>query len=229
MKFRLKLILFVFAIVILLTVPYLLWHEEMDAYFASAGFRQRLLAAQSYAWAVGIGLIVSDLMLPIPVPPVMASMGTLYGPILGGIVATVGSILAGLCAYGVTRLLGMKAARFLAGEDELADLQSFFDTWGAAGIVASRALPVVPEVMAVLAGLSRMHFGRFVLALSLGSVPVGFALAWVGGTTGVRSSVLFALTLIPACAWAAYLLIMKRRRGRTQQAGKRDERSGDRA
>jgi uncharacterized membrane protein YdjX (TVP38/TMEM64 family) len=204
--------LLVLGIAVALVLPYLLWSEQLDACFASAGFQQWLLDARAYAWLVGIGLIVCDLVLPIPVPPVMATMGAMYGPCVGGVIATFGSMLSGLCAYGASRMLGLKAARVLVGERVLVDLQKFFDTWGAAGIVASRALPVVPEAMTVLAGLSRMHFGRFMLALALGSIPVGFSLAWLGGSTGIRASVLLALTLIPACAWCAYLLIMKRRR-----------------
>jgi len=201
-----KLALVILAIVLVLLVPYFVLHEQMDAYFASESYRQWLLSVRPYAWMVGIGLIVGDLFLPIPVPPIMAAMGTLYGTIVGGLIATMGSILAGLCAYGLSRLLGLKAARFLASESELANLQRFFDSWGAAGIIASRALPVVPEVMTILAGLAKMHFGRFMLALSIGSVPVGFALAWVGEATGTSSLLLLVLTLVPACGWCVYVV-----------------------
>ena len=210
-RWRLRLAAFIVAVVLVLTVP-LIWHEPMDAWFASAGFQQWLRTARPYAWLIGIGLIVCDLALPIPVPPIMATMGAMYGTVFGGIIATSGSMLAGLCAYGAARLLGRKAAGVLVGDQQLAALQHFFATWGAAGIVASRPLPVVPEVMTALAGLSRMHFGRFVLALSLGAIPVGFSLAWLGGATGMRASVLFVLAAIPTCSWCAYLLILKRHR-----------------
>ena len=213
MTSRRKLTLVILAIVFVLLGPYFIWHEQMDAYFASESYRQWLISVRPYAWMVGIGLIVCDLFLPIPVPPIMAAMGTLYGTIVGGLIATTGSILAGLCAYGLSRLLGLKAARFLASESELANLQRVFDSWGAAGIIASRALPVVPEVMTILAGLAKMHFGRFMLALTLGSVPVGFALAWVGETAGTSSSLLLVLTLVPACGWCVYVVATGRRRG----------------
>ena len=207
-----KLVLVILVIVFVLLVPYFTWHEQMDAYFASESYQQWLMSVRSYAWLIGIGLIVCDLFLPIPAPPIMAAMGTLYGTIAGGLIATTGSILAGLCAYSLSRLLGPKAARFLASESELADLQRFFDSWGAAGIIASRALPVIPEVMTILAGLAKMHFGRFMLSLFLGSVPVGFAFAWVGETTGTSSLLLLLLTLIPACGWCVYVVATTRRR-----------------
>lgn len=71
---------------------------------------------------------------------------------------------------------------------------------------------VVSEVMTILAGLAKMHFGRFMLALSLGSIPVGFALAWVGETAGISSLLLLVLTLVPAIAWCVYVAATGRRR-----------------
>ena len=206
----------VLAIVVVLLTPYFIWHAEMDAYFASESYRQWLVSVRPYAWAVGIALIVADLFLPIPAAPIMAAMGALYGAVVGGVIATVGTMLAGLVAYGLARLLGLKAARFLASDSEMADLQQFFDSWGAAGIIASRALPVVPEVMTIFAGLAKMHFGRFMLALTLGSVPVGFAFAWCGHANGASSSMLLILTLIPALAWCAYVILAARRRAKTR-------------
>lgn len=212
MKSQHKLILVILAIVFALLLPYFIWHEQMDAYFASESYQEWLVSVKPYAWLIGIALIVGDLFLPIPTPPIMAAMGTLYGTFTGGLIATVGSILAGLTAYGLARLLGMKAARFLAGKDELDDLQTFFDSWGAVGIISSRALPVLPEVLTLLAGLAKMHFGRFMLSLTLGAIPVGLAFAWVGETSGVSSSLLLILTLIPACAWCAYMAFAAARR-----------------
>ena len=213
-----KLPLIVLAIVAALLTPYFIWHAEMDAYFASDAYQQWLGSIRPYAWLIGIGLIVADLFLPIPAAPIMAAMGTLYGTLIGGLIATIASMLAGLTAYVLARILGMRVARFLASDSELADLQQFFDSWGAAGIIASRALPVVPEVMTILAGLANMHFGRFILALTLGSAPVGFAFAWVGQANGTSSTMLLILTLIPAAAWCFYVLLASRRR-RSRNSG----------
>jgi len=211
MTLQRKLPLIILAIVVVLLTPYFIWHAEMDAYFASDSYQQWLASVRPYAWAVAIGLIVADLILPIPAAPIMAAMGTLYGTFIGGLIATAGSMLAGLVAYGLARLLGKKAARILASDSELDDLQQFFDSWGAAGIIASRALPVVPEVMTILAGLAKMHFGRLLLALALGSAPVGFAFAWLGQANETSSSMLLVLTAIPATAWCIYAALASRR------------------
>ncbi len=208
MRFRHKLVFLIVALVALLLTPYFLWHDQMDAYFASEAYQSRLVSARPYAWFIGISLIVGDLVLPIPAPPIMATMGVMYGTLLGGLIASSGSILAGMTAYGVARLFGRKGIERLADEQELIRFRKFFDSWGTAGIIASRALPVVPEIMTLLAGTAHMHFGRFMLALVIGSIPVGFLLAWAGEAAGQSSQLLLVLTLIPAGLWCLYLLVM---------------------
>jgi uncharacterized membrane protein YdjX (TVP38/TMEM64 family) len=194
------------GIVVLVLVPYFLWHEPMDAYFESPQFAAWIASARPYAWAIAMALLIGDLFLPIPAPPVVAAAGVIYGPLWGGVIGAAGSILAGLVAYALAHLAGRKAARFLASERELADLQHFFDTWGVAGIIASRAMPVVPEVLTFMAGLGRMHLGRFVSALTIGAIPMGFLLAWAGSATGTSSTLLLVLTLVPAGLWGVYLV-----------------------
>lgn len=214
MSFHAKLAILIVCIVGLLLAPYFIWRGPMDAYFASAAYQQWLASVRPYAWLIGLALLAADSFLPVPAPPVMAAMGALYGTLVGGVIAATGSILAGLVGLGIGRIVGRKALRLLASETELAELQRFFDSWGAAGIVASRALPVAPEVLTVLAGMARMHFGRFMLALTLGGIPIGVLLAWAGDEAGQSSGLLLVLTLLPAGLWCVYLLLVASRQAR---------------
>jgi uncharacterized membrane protein YdjX (TVP38/TMEM64 family) len=205
------------GMVLLILVPYFLWHGPMDAYFASPEFAAWVASARPYAWAVAIGLLVGDLLLPVPASAVVATAGTIYGTFWGGVVGSAGSFLAGIVAYALARLAGHKAGRPLASEEEMADLQQFFDTWGVGGIIASRAMPVVPEVLTFMAGLARMHFGRFISALAVGAIPTGFLLAWAGSATGTSSTLLLVLTLVPASLWCVYLVWAQSLRARRLQ------------
>jgi uncharacterized membrane protein YdjX (TVP38/TMEM64 family) len=218
MRFQHKLILLIAGLVALILTPYFLWHDQMDAYFASEAYRQWLISAKPYAWLIALALIVGDLVLPIPTSPIMATLGVLYGTLLGGLIGAIGSVLAGITAYGVARLFGRRGIELLASEKELAEFRDFVVSWGTAGIIASRALPVVPEVMTLLAGTAHMHFGRFVLALIVGSVPVGFLMAWVGESAGQSSMLLLVMTLVPAGLWVVYLLAMGARQARKSTA-----------
>lgn len=211
---HLKLAGIVASLILFVLVPYFLWHEEMDAYFTSPEFAEWLLSARAYAWMVAIALMVGDLFLPIPASPIVATAGVLYGTFWGGVVGAAGSFLAGVVAYWLARLAGSKATRFLTSDEEMADLREFFDTWGLGGIVASRAMPVAPEVLTFMAGLAKMRQERFYAALGVGSVPMGFLLAWAGDAAGASSTLLLVLTLVPAGLWFVYLVSAHRVRVR---------------
>jgi len=157
-----------------------LWGEAFEHLFSQEACARWFAGMRPWAWAAAIGLLVADLVLPVPATGVMAALGSVYGPALGGAVGAAGSMLAGMAGYGLARWGGKRLARRLADEAELARFQRFFDRWGGAAIIVSRAMPVLPEVVSVLAGLARMRFGRFAAALALGTVPTAVLFAWLG-------------------------------------------------
>jgi uncharacterized membrane protein YdjX (TVP38/TMEM64 family) len=60
-------------------------------------------------------------------------------------------------------------------------MERLFERGGAWAIVLTRSLPYsVPEVIVFLAGLARMPMGKFITALTVGSVPTAFAFAAIG-------------------------------------------------
>ncbi len=190
-------------------VPFFIWGEQMEAAMGGDDWQAKLEGIQSWAWLVIIGLLVADLILPVPNSPLMTIAGTLYGTMWGCLIAAAGSILAGLVAYGLAYALGHKAIDKIATREEREKFQTFFDRWGGGGIVISRAMPVMPEVLTVLAGLARMHFGRFVVSLVLGAFAVALPLAWVGHRAGDNiQTVTIVVAIVTVAVWAAYLVIL---------------------
>jgi membrane protein DedA with SNARE-associated domain len=60
----------------------------------------------------------------------------------------------------------------------------------------------MPEVLACLAGLSRMHVGRFAVALGCGSLAMGMAFAALGTAYADRPVVgLLLSAILPLAAW----------------------------
>ena len=53
----------------------------------------------NWAWAVGILLILADLLLPIPQASVITALGAIYGIALGTLIGTVGLIFNGAAGY----------------------------------------------------------------------------------------------------------------------------------
>jgi uncharacterized membrane protein YdjX (TVP38/TMEM64 family) len=58
-----------------------------------------LESVRTWAWAVGIVLIVADLILPVPQASVLTALGAIYGLVLATLIGTIALVLAGVMAY----------------------------------------------------------------------------------------------------------------------------------
>ena len=142
---------------------------------------QTLRDHESWAWAVGIGLIWADLVLPVPQAAVIAALGITYGTLLGGVLGSVGLIGGGLLGFLLMRTSARPLLQRCVRGESLRKMEGLFDRGGAWAIVLTRSLPYsVPEIMAFLAGLAGMPMGKFVAALTIGSVPTAFVFAAIG-------------------------------------------------
>ena len=135
----------------------------------------------SWAWAVGIALIWADLVLPVPQTAVIVALGIVYGTLLGGLLGSVGLITGGLLGYALMRTSARRYVQRVVRPHTLQRMERLFGQRGAWAIVLTRSLPYsVSEVMVFLAGLAGMPMGRFVAALTIGSVPTAFVFAAIG-------------------------------------------------
>lgn len=206
-----RLFLAVLSLVALMLVPVLIFDDEIDGYLGGEEGLRRLQEYGSWAWLVGIGLIVTDLVLPVPATAVISGLGMIYGPGLGGLLGGIGSTLAGLVAYGGCRLLGKRFLDFLVGEANLEKLGRFFNKHGLWAIALSRWMPLLPEALCCLAGMARMRFLPFFAALSCGSLAMGIAFGFVGKAYLDNPVIgLLISALIPVVVWPLIYALLRR-------------------
>ena len=200
-----------------LLVPLLMWGEQWETAFSHSGTIEWLRRAGDWAWAAGILLLIADIVLPVPGTAVIAGLGYVYGALLGGIIGSVGSFLSGTIAYWLCRGIGRKAAIRLLGEKDFARGQRLFSNVGGWAIVLSRWLPLLPEVVACMAGLTRMPARTFFISLACGSLPLGFTFAGIG-SAGIRHPwiALVLSAIIPPVLWVIVGRIIRRYEGRNQ-------------
>lgn len=185
-------------------IPFMIWGEQFEGALSLEGARAWMGRFGSGAGLAGIGLLVADILLPIPSTVVMSALGLTYGIWLGGLYAATGTTLAGLIAYALSRALGRPLARRLAGEEGLRAGEALFQGGGAWLVAGSRCLPILPEAIACLAGLHRMPFKTYAFALACGSLPTGFLFAAIGALGQEEPGWALALSVIaPIGLWLA--------------------------
>lgn len=197
----LRLIAVVLVLAFAVAIPFAIWGDRFETVLTIDGAVD-WMRGTGWAGLAGVGLIVSDIAIPIPSTAVMAGLGILHGPILGGALSAIGSILAGSLGYWLCRALGPETAERLAGQQGIQQARRLFDRWGLPLVAISRWVPVLPETVAFLAGLIRMPFQRFVMALACGAIPLGFVFA-TAGHLGRETPIVVMI----ACALAPLLII----------------------
>jgi uncharacterized membrane protein YdjX (TVP38/TMEM64 family) len=184
------------VLALILCVPFFIWGGRFEEWFTGDGAVRWLRGLGPWGGLGAIGLLVLDIVLPVPATAVMSALGYVYGALAGGATAAAGSLLAGLTAYGLCRACGHGIAERIAGADQLAKYENMFRRSGSWLVALSRWMPLLPEVVSCLAGLSRMPFRSFAASLACGSVPLGFVYAAIGAAGQQRPALAITLSIV---------------------------------
>ena len=167
---------------------------DPSAYLADAG----VLAA-----AVGVGLLVVDVLLPVPSSVVMVAHGALFGVGGGAILSLLGSLGAAALAFGIGRCGGPLVTR-LVGAEERARADALFQRYGGLAVLVSRPLPLLAETVAILAGTTPMRWRTLLGATALGASPPALLYAITGATAATldHTALVFGgVLLVAGVAW----------------------------
>lgn len=161
---------------------------------------------QEHAWTSAVvilnGLLIGDVLLPIPSSLLMVANGALLGTVGGAVATIVSTVLGGALAFW----LGRRGAPWLLArisERERARADRFFSRWGAMAVLVSRPVPIIAETIAILAGTTPMGWRRFLLSVCLGNLPPAILYAFAGASAknASYSVAIFVILVGLAGAW----------------------------
>jgi uncharacterized membrane protein YdjX (TVP38/TMEM64 family) len=150
------------------------------------------------------GLLLVDVLLPVPSSLVMILSGTLFGVSRGASIAFAGSLAGNWLGFELSRRYGASIALRLLGTADLERMRETVAHYGAFAVLLSRPLPVVMETLSVVAGLGDMKRSAFLFASILGTLPLCVVYAYAGAFSLDAGSLLPALAAavaIPAIGW----------------------------
>jgi uncharacterized membrane protein YdjX (TVP38/TMEM64 family) len=141
--------------------------------------RLRLFIEGTGPWAplVLIGLITwGTISLTIPSTPAIIISGILYGPLLGSLYALIGILLGASIMFFVARYFRSYIIEWLGSHAEI--LLRFQHKYVAGVVFFTRAIPLFSfEVISYAAGLTGIRYGAYIIATTLGILPVLFLYA----------------------------------------------------
>ena len=155
------------------------------------------------AAVLGVGLLVADVLLPVPSSLVMVAHGAIFGALIGTLLSLLGSMGAALCGFAIGRRGGKLLERLVTTE-ERARADKMLARWGTLAVVVTRPVPLLAETVAIIAGTSSLGWGRITLASFAGSLPAAVLYALTGAAyANFKSAALMfgAVLLVAGSFW----------------------------
>jgi len=196
---RLSVLLLLLSVSIL--VPFALWGERIDLAVPHwlAVPREPLLIA-----ALGVSLLIADVVLPIPSSVVAIGLCVSLGPVAGGLATFVGATLAFVAGYVLGRVMPEARLRRWSGEqswDRWRNRARHHAQWW---IVVARPLPMLAEMTAILAGVWRVPALQATLLAAASSAMMSLlyalSVAWGLDEPGVLP-LLAVVLVLPTALW----------------------------
>ena len=152
-----------------------------------------------------VGLLASDIFLPVPSSIVSTSAGALLGFAGGVLASTLGMCGGSMLGYWVGAAAGESVLRRFVSEKQIQRATALSLRYGTAALLISRPIPVLAEASVVLAGMMHVPRARFLLLTTLSNLGISAAYCAVGAWSNNGGSFLFAFAgaiAIPAIAIA---------------------------
>tara|TARA_R110000772_G_scaffold61838_7_gene139137 strand:- start:953 stop:1621 length:669 start_codon:yes stop_codon:yes gene_type:complete len=163
--------------------------------------------------AVVVGLLFIDLFIAVPTLTIIILGGYFLGFELGLLAAIVGSALAAFVGYAICHRWGDPAlAKVVRDEQQRSEMREAFKAHGPGMILLARAAPILPEVTACMAGITRMPLTKFSLFWAIGTLPYVTIAAYAGSVSTLDNPMpaIYAALGLYAVMWMGWYINRRR-------------------
>jgi uncharacterized membrane protein YdjX (TVP38/TMEM64 family) len=144
---------------------------------------------------IGGGLLVSDVLLPIPSSIIIMLNGKLFGAVVGTLISLVGTMGSSVLAFYIGRCGGPLLDRVMSPEEH-ARGNAMLKNWGPLAIIVTRPIPLLAESVSVMAGTSPMSWRSMLLASLAGNIPACAIYATTGASVDKVTDPLMLLVVV---------------------------------
>ncbi len=174
-----------------------------------------------YVGSLTVVLLLADIVIAMPTLTVTILSGFFLGAGYGALSAIAGMTLAGVAGYGLGWRYGDAVLNFLIKDEEkVRDAKQAFTNNGFGMILLSRAVPILPEVTACLAGATGMKFSRFISAWLMSTLPYCIIAAYSGSISTINDPkpALITAAMLTGTLWLGWAIFRRVKLNRTQMS-----------
>ncbi len=156
--------------------------------------------------AAVIGLLATDVFLPIPSSVVSAVAGNALGIVAGTALSWLGMTLGAVFGFALARAFGRPLALRFAGHEDINRIDLASDRFGPLVLVLARPVPVLAEASVLFLGTSRLGWRPFLVTVALSNLGIAAVYAALGGWVQLPLALAASIALPLAAAAAAKCL-----------------------
>ena len=212
MRDLLKLVLIIAAVFastfILLRVTGVLTADQIEGWLSAA-----TELSTFYVGVIVILLLFADLFVAVPTLTIVILSGYFLGHLYGALFSFIGMLSAGCAGYVISLYFGEAFLNLLIKDkNKQNEVRDIFNKHGVVAILLSRATPILPEVTACLAGITRMPLWKFLLAWIFVSAPYVLIASYAGSVSSLENPQPAILTAIGLSVffWGMWYLFHRR-------------------
>lgn len=162
-----------------------------------------------------VGILGIDILVPVPSSIVMVVTGHLFGGLLGGLLVIIGSLIASIAGFLVSRKLGQTKVIKWLGEKDYFQASILMEKHGSYALLLTRSVPLVMESMSCVAGLSKMRLRKYILINIIGYLPLAFLYTFTGAVANNDNKIGVILVLIlgffvPVTIWFLFIKTIRK-------------------
>ena len=131
-------------------------------------------------------MVIQAIAIPIPSELVLIAGGLAFPFPFGWIVGALGSIVAAVVSFYISKKGGRGLAIKLVGENGIKFADNWFNRWGSWAILLGRFAPFIPfDAISYSAGLTTMKLKSFLIPSIIGTLPRTLFYTYLGTYVGI--------------------------------------------
>lgn len=165
------------VVLLIPVIPFLFFGGRMDQWLRGLADDPPSAVA---TFALIVGLLATDILLPIPSSVISTLSGWQLGWALGTIATWLGMNLGAVIGFALAQRFGHPLALWFSRDQDLERMRYVSDLYGPTVLVLTRAMPVFAEASVLIAGIHQMRWRRFLPAILLSNLGIAIAYAALG-------------------------------------------------